>query len=328
MKVSVVIATYNRAEMLREAIEAALAQTRPPDEIVISDDASTDHTWAMLEEMAGRQPRLRIFRRAQNSGGAENWSFAIQQTMGDCIAWCSDDDRFTPSHLEASVDYLEQHPQVGLVHAAFVDVIEAGGASETLPRPLRFPETRVLGRAELLSYLTRYYDWPFHPSTLVLRRTVWERVGPFNPAYALADTDWFVRAVEHFPAALLAPYGADNRRHPGNWSNRLGSARMQREIFQIVESSIERHWPNIAPRKTLWKAVWRANVRLRLLLTLRSRLQTRHAEAACAAWDQIARGTGPRLPEILTSIGRALICWQCGGRAPEFQDARQRVSPL
>jgi len=328
IRVSVAIVTYNRADMLRQAIEAAFAQTRPPDEVVVADDASTDHTWAMLEEFAHSEPRLRIFRRERNSGGAENWSFAIGRTEGDYIAWCSDDDRFTPSHLEASVDYLEEHPEVGLTHSGFVDAIEVPGEAQTLPRPLRFADTRILESRDLLAYVTRYYDWPFHPSTLVLRRTVWERTGPFQPSYALADTDWFVRAVERFPAALLARYGAYNRRHPGNWSNRLGTARMQDEIFQIVEGAIERLYPRPTARGLLWRTVWRANVRVRLLLTMRARLRTRHADAACAAWHQLARGTGRRLPEILTRVGSALLRRLCAGREPEFEDARQSVSPL
>jgi glycosyltransferase involved in cell wall biosynthesis len=321
--------------MVRQAIEAALDQTRPPDEIVVADDASTDPTWAALTELAGRESRLRIFQRERNSGGVENWNFAIGQTFGDYIAWCSDDDRFTPSHLEASVEYLEAHPEVGLVHAGFIDVIEAGGAAEgtaqQVARPLRFPKSRIVTQRNLIAYLTRYYDWPFHPSTLVLRRVVWERVGPFNPAYTLADTDWFVRALEQFPAAMLARHGVYNRRHAGNWSNRLGSARMQREIFEIVEAAIDRLYPKKTPRELLskaaWKGSWRMNVRMRLLLTLRARLKSRHADAACAAWNMFVDGTGRRLPKSLARAGRRVIRWWCGRRAPKF-DVRQSVSPL
>src|SRR6202011_3183782 len=134
MSVSVAIATYNRAAMVRQAVEAALEQTHLPAEIVIADDASSDSTWMVLEKLAGCAPGVRIFRRERNSGGAENWSFAIRQTSGDYIAWCSDDDRFTPGHLEASVEYLEAHPEVGLVHAGFIDVIEAHGESQTVAR--------------------------------------------------------------------------------------------------------------------------------------------------------------------------------------------------
>ena len=330
--VSVAIATYNRAGMVCQAIEAALEQTRPPDEIVVADDASTDASWAALAELADRDSRVRIFRRERNSGGVENWSFAMGQTSGDYIAWCSDDDRFMPGHLEASIGYLEAHPEIGLVHAGFVDVIEMREAAKTLARPLRFPQTRIVTQRTLIGYLMRYYDWPFHPSTLVLRRKVWERVGPFNPAFALADTDWFVRAVEQFPAAMLARHGVYNRRHGGNWSNRLGSARMQGEIFEIVERAIGRLHSRRTPpellRKAAWKALWRMNVRMRLLLTLRARLKSGHGAAASAAWNMLAAGTGRKLPKSVARAGGVVIRWWCGRRHPEFENLPQSVSPL
>jgi glycosyltransferase involved in cell wall biosynthesis len=330
--VSVAIATYNRATMVRQAVEAALHQSRPPDEIVVTDDASTDSTWAVLKELSGREPGLRIFERERNSGGVENWTFAIAQTSGDYIAWCSDDDRFMPSHLEASVAYLEAHPEVGLVHAGFMDAMEAPGISQTVPRPVRFPHIRMITKHSLLAYLTRYYDWPVHPSTLVFRRVVWERAGPFDPAFALADTDWFVRAVEQFPAAMLPHCGVVNRRHAGNWSNRLGSARMQREIFEIVERAIGRRYTKMTPRALLckgaWRCVWRANVRVRLLLTLRARLTSGHTEAACAAWNVLSRGTGWKAPEAVVRTVSTAIRWWCGRREAEYKDVRQSVSPL
>jgi glycosyltransferase involved in cell wall biosynthesis len=330
MKVSVAIATYNRAAMVRQAIEAALDQTRPPEEIVVADDASTDSTWAVLQQVAGRDPRVRLFRRERNSGGAENWSFAIGQTTGDYIAWCSDDDRFTPGHVEASVDYLEEHPEVGLVHAGFIDVIETGSGARIHVRPLRFPGARTVTARNLLGYLTRYYDWPFHPSTLVLRRSVWEQVGPFNPAYALADTDWFVRAVERFPAAMLAHHGVYNRRHADNWSNRLGSARMQSEIFEIVEGAIDRRWVRPNLRRTAWKALWRTNVRMRLLLTLRARLRSGHVDAAEAAWNMLTGGTGRSLPQWAVRAGETAIRWWCGRRMDKakYENPRPSVLPL
>jgi hypothetical protein len=120
-----------------------------------------------------------------------------------------------------------------------------------------------------------------------MRRRVWEETGPFDPAYALADTDWFVRAARKFPVAMLARYGVNNRRHLGNWSNRLGSARMQREIFEIVEKAIESAYGAAGLRKCLWQQAWRATARLHLLLTVRARLRTGYADAACAAWNAI-----------------------------------------
>ena len=97
MTISVAIATYNRAPMVREAVLAALAQSRAPHEIVVSDDASTDETISTIESLA--DPHVKIIRQARNSGGVGNWNAAIDGTCGELIAWCSDDDRFLPGHL-------------------------------------------------------------------------------------------------------------------------------------------------------------------------------------------------------------------------------------
>ncbi len=331
MKLSVAIATYNRSSMVREAIEAALGQSTPPDEIVVSDDASTDGTTATLDRIAERNPTVRVLRQPVNTGGVKNWNAAMHATHGDCIAWCSDDDRFTPDHLQASVEFLEQHPEIGMVHSSFVDSIESGGPGkdggvlELTPRRLRSLRPIIVNARNLIRYMIRYYDWPFHPSTLVMRREVWLRTGEFDPAYALADTDWFVRAAAITNVAMLPRHGVINRRHPGNWSNRVGSARMQREIFEIVEKTLATKTP--LPR-VFWRAIWRANVRARLALTLRARLRGGHTDAACAAWKGILQHTGRAGPLWLEEIGTRLIGRWSARKATAMNDVRQSVSPL
>jgi glycosyltransferase involved in cell wall biosynthesis len=308
--------------MVRETVLAALAQSRPPDEIVVSDDASTDETVPVIQNIA--DTRVKLVRQTRNSGGVGNWNVSIQETRGDLIALCSDDDRFLHGHLQASAAFLETHPAVGLVHSGFVDSIETPEGEQTICRPLR-PEC-ILTRRGLIPYLIRYYDWPFHPSTVVMRRSIWEQVGPFNAAYQFADTEWFLRAVERFPVASLARHGVMNRRHAGNWSNRLGSAHLQREVFEMVEDAIARNFT--FPQRTFWRAAWRANVRGRLALTLRARIKSGHGDAARAAWHGLVADTGFTAPAWIERAGDAAIRRMCAGRDPQFQDRRQSVSPL
>jgi glycosyltransferase involved in cell wall biosynthesis len=329
LSISVAIATYNRAAMLRQAVEAALGQSRAPVEVVVADDASTDDTGQTLEALCKSDARVRVIRQAVNSGGVDNWNLAMANTRGDLIAWCSDDDRFLAGHVEASAAYLESHPDIGVVHSSFVDSWETPSGSGQEARLLRCAEPLVVDRRNLWGYLIRYYDWPFHPSTLVMRRCVWEQTGPFDSSYALADTDWFVRAVEQFPIALLPRYGALNRRHPGNWSNRVGSARMQGEIFEIVERALVQRWPSGGVGRVWWRALWRANVRLRLMLPVRARIRSGHGDAAIAAWETLTRHTGTRTLGWLTRPGGAGI-GACAARhtAGVLMAARQGVSPL
>ena len=299
--------------MVHEAVTAVLAQSRVPDEIVVADDASTDGTVEEIEVMG----HVRVLRRETNSGGVENWNAAMNATTGDLIAWCSDDDRFTEGHLEASAAYLEAHSEIGMVHSGFIDSIEVDGEVNLESRRLR--PAQVLDRGGLARYMIRYYDWPFHPSTLVMRREVWERTGPFDPQFALADTDWFVRAAQITKIARLARYGVVNRRHAGNWSNRVGSASMQREIFSIVERRID---------VRIWKFLWRTNVRARLALTLRARMAGGHVDAACSAWHGMLQDSGSTTPDGIERLGARLIRWWCAGRDGNGRDLRERASPL
>ncbi|HEY1759021.1 MAG TPA: glycosyltransferase family 2 protein [Bryobacteraceae bacterium] len=328
MTVSVVISTYNRAGMVRQAIQAALSQSRPPEEIVVMDDGSTDATAETLAELAGAHSRLRVFRRFQNSGGVEAWNDAAAQARGDCIAFCADDDRFLREHLEASAAYLEAHPDTGFVHSGFIDAVESLGDESFDERPFRSKTPLTTRRGDLISYMTRYYDWPLHPSTVVVRREVWEASGGFNPAYALTDTDWFMRVAEQTSGVLLPRHGVYNRRHAGNWSNRLGSARMQGEIFEIVEASISRLFERRPVGRTIWRAIWRANARLHLLMTARARVKSGHGNAACAAWRGMMRNTGRNAPVWLERAGENFIRWRCRGREPEIAKPLERFSPL
>jgi glycosyltransferase involved in cell wall biosynthesis len=99
MNISVAIATYNRAAMVRQAVQAALEQSRAPQEVVVADDASTDGTPDALQALGAADARVRTLRRDSNSGGVPNWNRAIAATRGELIAWCSDDDSYRAGHL-------------------------------------------------------------------------------------------------------------------------------------------------------------------------------------------------------------------------------------
>jgi hypothetical protein len=113
---------------------------------------------------------------------------------------------------------------------------------------------RTLDALSAIVYLLQNYSWPFHASTLVFRRSTWRALGGFNPAYELADTDWFLRCAAHAPIGFLAERHLLNRRHPGNLSNAMGSVAMHREVNDIVRSAIDRLPPD--PRKAALRLVW------------------------------------------------------------------------
>ncbi|MCR4432905.1 MAG: glycosyltransferase [Caldiserica bacterium] len=116
IRTSVCIATYNEAKFLKEQIESLLHQTILPDEIVVSDDSSSDDTPRILEEYQNRHPRLfRIFLHKDNLGFVGNFERCLKEARGDFVVLCDQDDIWLPEKLEKQIRIFQQYPEVGMV---------------------------------------------------------------------------------------------------------------------------------------------------------------------------------------------------------------------
>lgn len=120
-KISVVMPSYNTGEFIAEAIESAYRQSRPPFEVLVVDDDSTDAT-VCVAEAAGAT----VLRTAINGGPATARNIGIHAAQGELIAFLDADDVWMPTHLERCAALLEQHPEVDV---AFAMVTHFGAAS-------------------------------------------------------------------------------------------------------------------------------------------------------------------------------------------------------
>lgn len=108
-RVAAVVVAYNRADLLREALDALAAQTRPLDEIVVIDNASTDAS----AEVAGTHPAgVRLVRLERNTGGAGGFAAGLALALADAetdFVWLMDDDTIpTPTALEELLRVREE----------------------------------------------------------------------------------------------------------------------------------------------------------------------------------------------------------------------------
>jgi glycosyltransferase involved in cell wall biosynthesis len=108
---SVIIAAFNVADVIGEAIESALAQTRPPYEIVVCDDGSTDELSAALEPY---RERIRLIRK-DNGGEASAKNAAARAASGDFVVILDADDVFLPGRLEALADLAVARPDLDIL---------------------------------------------------------------------------------------------------------------------------------------------------------------------------------------------------------------------
>lgn len=105
--VSVCIATYNGADVIREQLESILPQLSRFDEVVVSDDGSTDDTVEIVKAIGS--PLVRLIEGPRRHSPIFNFECALQAAKGDIIFLSDQDDRWMPNKVEVMVKALEQY---------------------------------------------------------------------------------------------------------------------------------------------------------------------------------------------------------------------------
>ncbi len=210
-KVSVCVATYNQGRYLRQALQSILNQTMQDFEIIVSDDASTDDTPAIMAQMedAGAQgARVYYVRQPHNVGIAENRNRCLALARGQYIAWLDSDDVYESQFLATQSAVLDRHSQVGLVHGAYTVIDSAGRRLPDWPLPFAHDVIEPSQAAFRELILSNYITAP----TVMVRRTWHEQVGPYAPEVGKSSTDWemwlriALRADLVYTATPLAQY--------------------------------------------------------------------------------------------------------------------------
>jgi glycosyltransferase involved in cell wall biosynthesis len=137
MSLSVALCTYNGASFIAEQLQSILDQTSPPDEIVVSDDGSTDGTLNVVDRVFSTWRRewpdvridLRVLRNQAPLGVAANFEQALVACTGELIALSDQDDVWHPNRLERVVCEFNRRPELFLLHTDARLVDEGGRPS-------------------------------------------------------------------------------------------------------------------------------------------------------------------------------------------------------
>lgn len=185
--ISVVVPTYNRADLLRRAVESILAQTYDAFEVLIVDDASTDETESVVATV--QDPRVRYIRQPQNRGVAAARNRGMREARGGLIAFLDSDDEWTPSKLEEQVRLIRRRPnRVGLFYTGVLTY--GAGGDQILNRPAR--------RGAVLSEIL-HRNLVHSTCSVIIRREVVEAVGFFDESLpAIEDFDYWTRVARLF----------------------------------------------------------------------------------------------------------------------------------
>jgi glycosyltransferase involved in cell wall biosynthesis len=122
--ISVVVRTYQRLPRLQRALASAFGQTRPPDEVIVVDDGSSDGTLDWVRAQGRHWRGLRLLRDEANQGAAAAGNSGLRAAKGDLVAFLDSDDEWHPRFLEFSLAALEASPAAPFSLSAYEEVWE------------------------------------------------------------------------------------------------------------------------------------------------------------------------------------------------------------
>ena len=183
-RVSVIIPVKNGSQSIERAIQSVLKQTFSPYETLVIDGQSTDDTRQKV-----RAYRQVTYVQQQGQGLAEAFNQGIGMARGDFVAFLAHDDVWHEDKLRKQVQIFRCQPEVQYCISYFVYVTNG----QILPKGFR----KDLVRKKLLGRIME---------TLVARRTLFDRVGGFDPSLDIAnDVDWYARCQDAGVPMAVSP---------------------------------------------------------------------------------------------------------------------------
>lgn len=177
--ISVCVATYNGEQYIEQQLRSILDQIAPEDEVIVSEDSSTDATLARVESL--QDPRIRVLTHPR-VGSTQCFYLALEQAKGEYIFLSDQDDVWLEQKVERSIQVLQTYDLV---------VTDACVTDSSL-QPIAPSLFGLLGSKEGL-----FKNWiacAFYGATMAFRRSVLEAAQPFPSASYVAH-DWWMGMV-------------------------------------------------------------------------------------------------------------------------------------
>lgn len=220
-RVTVLMPVFNGEKYLAEAIDSILNQTFADFEFIIIDDGSMDRTWAILSSYT--DPRLRLVRNDENIGVSKAANKGLALAQGKYIARMDADDVSLPERLARQVDYLETHPEIGVLGTGVQIMDGSGDTSDTW----QFPTQHGMLRWSLC------FTCPIMHPTVMMRRQAVQWVGGYASDMVLAeDYDLWRRLSDVTRLSNLPDVLLRLRLHEAN-ASRVHASELRRNAVRI-----------------------------------------------------------------------------------------------
>lgn len=216
--VSIVTPSFNQVQFLEQTILSVLEQDYPHIEYLIVDGGSTDGSLELIQRYA---PRLTWWVSEPDQGQTDAINKGFSHARGEILAWLNSDDTYQPGAISQAVEYLQSHPEVGMVYGD-ANLIDASG-NIIGKFPARQTDYRRLRRG--------YVHIPQQAS--FFQASLWKQVGPLDPSFYFAmDYDLWVRLARISEIHYCPNLWADFRLH-GSGKSVVADNRCWPEMLRV-----------------------------------------------------------------------------------------------
>lgn len=241
-QVSVIIPTYNRGRVIKEAIDSVLAQDYTEFELIVVDDGSTDHTSDVLDSYRNV---IKVLSQ-KNKGVSAARNRGIAEASGKFIAFLDSDDLWLPQKLSTQIEFFNKTPDALICQTEEVWI--RNGLRVNPKKRHKKPSGMIFKLSLELCLVS--------PSAVMIKRSLFDRVGEFDETLpACEDYDLWLRISSRFPIYLIdTPLIIKRGGHDDQLSSRAGLDKFRiKAIEKIIKSGLLSDDQHQAAVKTLKK---------------------------------------------------------------------------
>ncbi|QNN53168.1 glycosyltransferase family 2 protein [Nocardioides mesophilus] len=220
-RVSVVVPTYNNADHIAATMRSILQQSFADFELIVSDHASTDGTWELLQQFS-HDPRIHLERISSGGGAERNWNHVSSMASAPLLKLVCGDDLLDPECLVLQVQAVDRGGAGVVMVAGRRDIVDARGAVVTRARGLPRMKGRVSGSDAVRRTIRSGTNVFGEPCAVLLRRDALEAVGGWEGTHGyVIDLATYVKVLACGDLIALEDAVASFRLSAGQWSVRL-----------------------------------------------------------------------------------------------------------
>lgn len=226
--VSIIIPTFNRGYLILDSLRSIFLQDYSDYEIIVVDDGSTDNTEEVLSSLI-EDNKIRYVKQ-DNHGESSARNHGILLSQGKYIAFLDSDDLFEPTKLKVQVQYMEEHPEIGLVHSGYTKFDNYG-------HDLGYRDTSWFC-GKIYPKLLLHWTVLMAVDTVMVPKKVFDAIGLFDESLRMGpDLDMWRRISRKYSFGFINESLARVRVHAGNISG--DKLKATEGFIQYLEKAFE-----------------------------------------------------------------------------------------